>query len=104
MTSRRIAGLAVLGSFLLSPLGLLAQESHEDAKAQVERHDHHHHTKAKVVGGSAAGGAAVGAMAGGPVGAVVGAGVGATGGVVANKVRKHHAIKKQEKYGSPSER
>ena len=103
MIGRKFAGFAVLGSILMVSLPVLGQESHEDAKAQVERHDRHHHTKAKIVGGSAAGGAAVGAMAGGPVGAVVGAGVGAGGGVVANKVRKHHAIKKHEKYGSPAE-
>lgn len=95
------AKIALSAAVLAMPLGIIAQESHEDAKAQVEARDHHHHNKAKIVGGSAAGGAAVGAMAGGPVGAVVGAGVGATGGVVANKIRKHHSIKKREKYATP---
>jgi hypothetical protein len=103
MLAKRIAGLALLGSIVLGPIAAIAQESHEDAKAQVEHHDRRHHTKAKIVGGSAAGGAAVGAVAGGPVGAVVGAGVGAGGGVVANKIRKHHAIKKHEEYGHPAE-
>ena len=94
----------LMGAFLLAPLGALAQESHEDAKAQVEARDHHHHNKAKIVGGSAAGGAAVGAVAGGPVGAVVGAGVGAGGGLVANQIRKHHSIKKREKEATPEPR
>lgn len=91
----------LMGALLLTPLTAFAQESHEDAKAQVEARDRHHHNKAKIVGGSAAGGAAVGAVAGGPVGAVVGAGVGAGGGVVANKIRKHHSIKKREKEATP---
>ena len=101
MTVNRIAGSVLLTAMLMTPLGAWAQESHEDAKAQVEERDHHHHNKAKIVGGSAAGGAAVGAMAGGPAGAVVGAGVGAGAGVVANKVRKHHSIKKREKTEQP---
>ena len=41
------------------------------------------------------------ALAGGPVGAVVGAGVGAGGGVVANKIRKHHSIKKRQHTEQP---
>jgi hypothetical protein len=77
------------------------QESHAEAKAQVEAHDAHHHNKAKIVGASAAGGAATGAVVGGPVGAVVGGGVGAVGGVVGNKIRKHHSIKQREKYAHP---
>lgn len=85
---------AVLAAFTLPTF---AQESHAAAKAQVEARDKHHHNKAKLVGGGAAGGAAVGAMAGGPVGAVVGAGIGAGAGVVGNKARKHHSIKKREK-------
>ncbi len=81
---------------VLVPMVAMAQQSHADAKAEQEAKDHRHHTKAKVVGGSAAGGAATGALVGGPVGAVVGAGVGAGGGLVANKARKHHGIKKKE--------
>ncbi len=92
MNIRKLAGSAIV-AVMLAPLNMLAQESHADAKAQVEAHDAQHHNKAKIVGGSAAGGAVVGAAAGGPVGAVVGAGVGAGGGVVANKIRKHHSIK-----------
>jgi phage tail tape-measure protein len=98
----KLASAALLAAMVAGPLSAYAQESHAEAKAQVERHDRHHHTKAKIVGGSAAGGAVVGAAAGGPVGAVVGAGVGATGGVVANKIRKHHEIKKREEYGHPT--
>lgn len=98
------AKFALSAAVVAMPLSVLAQESHEDAKAQVERHDRHHHNKAKIVGGSAAGGAAVGAMAGGPVGAVVGAGIGAGGGVIGNKIRKHHSIKQREKYASPNSR
>lgn len=92
MNVRKLAGLAIVAG-MLAPFALTAQESHADAKAQVEAHDAHHHNKAKIVGGSTAGGALVGAAAGGPVGAVVGAGIGAGGGVVANKIRKHHSIK-----------
>ena len=99
----KMSAAVVAAAFLLAPLGAAAQESHEDAKAQVQARDRHHHNKAKIVGGSAAGGAAVGALAGGPVGAVVGAGVGAGGGVVANKARKHHSIKKREREASPSQ-
>lgn len=81
---------------VLAPMAALAQQSHADAKAEQEAKDRHHHTKAKLVGGSAAGGAATGALVGGPVGAVVGAGVGAGGGLIGNKIRKHHGIKKKE--------
>ena len=88
------AGFLLAG--MLAPMAAIAQESHADAKAQVEAKDKRHHNKAKLVGGGAAGGAATGALVGGPVGAVVGAGVGAGGGVIANKVRKHHSIKKRE--------
>ena len=101
MKFNRIAGCALMAGVLAAPLALLAQESHADAKAQVEAHDAKHHNKAKLVGGGAAGGAAVGAATGGPVGAVVGAGVGAGAGVVGNKARKHHSIKQREKYASP---
>jgi len=101
MKFTKIAGTVLMAGVMAAPLSMFAQESHADAKAQVEAHDAHHHNKAKLVGGGAAGGAATGAMVGGPVGAVVGAGVGAGAGVVGNKVRKHHAIKQREKYASP---
>jgi len=97
----KFAGYAVTAAVLTMPMAVLAQESHEDAKAQVERHDRHHHNKAKIVGGSAVGGALIGAKVGGPGGALVGAGVGAGGGLLINKARKHHAIKEREKYARP---
>lgn len=97
----KFAGYAVTAAVLTLPMAVLAQESHEDAKAQVERHDAHHHNKAKIVGASAVGGALIGAKVGGPGGALVGAGVGAGGGVLINKARKHHAIKEREKYATP---
>jgi outer membrane lipoprotein SlyB len=95
MNIKTIAASVMIAG-VLSPAFVMAQESHADAKAQVEARDKVHHNKAKIVGGSAAGGAATGALVGGPVGAVVGGGVGAVGGVVANKARKHHSIKKRE--------
>ncbi len=95
MNMRHLAAAAVLAG-VLSPLAAITQQTHADAKAEVEARDKQHHNKAKIVGGSAAGGAATGALVGGPVGAVVGAGVGAGGGVIANKARKHHSIKKKE--------
>jgi hypothetical protein len=97
----KFAGYAVTAAVLAMPLAVLAQESHEDAKAQVERHDARHHNKAKIVGGSAVGGAIVGAKLGGPGGALIGAGAGAGGGLLINKARKHHAIKQREKYATP---
>jgi hypothetical protein len=97
----KFAGYAVTAAVLAMPLAVLSQESHEDAKAQVERHDAHHHNKAKIVGASAVGGALIGAKVGGPGGALVGAGVGAGGGLLINKARKHHAIKHREKYAHP---
>ncbi|MGI4756190.1 MAG: hypothetical protein ACRYGF_04995 [Janthinobacterium lividum] len=91
---RTAAALTLAG--VLSPLAAMAQQTHAEAKAEQEAKDRHHHTKAKLVGGSAAGGAATGALVGGPVGAVVGAGIGAGGGLIGNKIRKHHGIKKKE--------
>lgn len=98
MNIKRLAGQAVVGAMLLSPLGISAQSyQYEHAKHIQERHDAHHHTKAKLVGGSAVGGAVVGGLLGGPKGAVIGAGVGAGGGLVANHVRKQNDIHKRER-------
>jgi hypothetical protein len=98
MITERIAGVAVLGAMLLSPMGMRAQSyQYEHAKHVQERHDARHHTKAKVVGGSAVGGAVVGGLMGGGKGAVIGAGVGAGGGLIANHERKQHDIHQRER-------
>ncbi len=101
MKITHLAGYALTAAVLSLPLAARGQESHEDAVAQTKAHDAKHHTKAKIVGGTAAGGAAVGALAGGPVGAVVGGAAGATTGVVANKVHRHHEVKKREQTATP---
>ena len=96
---KRLMGQAVVASMLMMPLGMTAQHSYqyEHAKQEQERHDAHHHTKAKIVGGSDVGGAVVGGLMGGGKGAAIGAGVGAGGGLVANHVRKQNDIKKRER-------
>ncbi|HVG26616.1 MAG TPA: hypothetical protein VM865_03335 [Acidobacteriaceae bacterium] len=98
MTIQTFAGKTVLAAMLFSPLAMGAQSSYqyEHDKRVQERHDAQHHTKAKVVGGSAVGGAVVGGLLGGPKGAVIGAGVGAGGGLVANHARKEHDIHQRE--------
>ena len=95
---KRLMGQAVVASMLMMPLGMLGQHSYqyEHAKHVQEEHDAHHHTKAKIVGGSAVGGAVVGGLMGGPKGAAIGAGVGAGGGLIANHERKQHDIHKRE--------
>lgn len=99
MTIRMFAGQAALAGMLFMPIGLAAQThyQYEHAKHVQERHDARHHTKAKIVGGSAVGGAVVGGLMGGGKGALIGAGVGAGGGLVANHVRKEHDIHKRER-------
>lgn len=96
---KKFMGQAVVATMLLAPLGMRAQHSYqyEHAKHVQEEHDAHHHTKAKIVGGSAVGGAVVGGLVGGPKGAAIGAGVGAGGGLVANHARKQHDIHKRER-------
>lgn len=101
MKLNKIAGYVALGAVFTLPLSVVAQESHEQAKAQVEAHQAKHHTKAKFVGGGALGGAAVGAAAGGPTGAIIGGAAGAGGGLVAHHIEKKHAIKKKEQTGNP---
>ncbi len=95
------AGFALLATMALLPLHVLGQESYHQAKRQQHYHDARHHTKAKIVGGSAAGGAVVGGLLGGGKGAVIGAGVGAGGGLVANHVHTQHEVRKREEYGQP---
>jgi uncharacterized protein YcfJ len=95
---KKFMGQLVIGSMLLAPLGMRAQETqYEHAKHVQEEHDARHHTKAKIVAGSAVGGAVVGGLVGGPKGAAIGAGVGAGGGLAVNHVRKQHDIHKRER-------
>jgi len=101
MKSTTLTISAIAAIALSLPLAIHAQESHEDAVAQTHRHDAHHHTKAKFVGGGAVGGAIIGAKVGGPVGAVVGAGAGAGAGLLANKAHRHHEIKSREHHDRP---
>ena len=102
MKFSQMTSCIVATAILAMPLAARTQESHEDAVAQTKAHDAKHHTKAKIVGGTAAGGAVVGAVAGGPVGAVVGGAAGAGAGVVANKVHRHHEVKKREQTATPT--
>jgi hypothetical protein len=75
----------------------VTQREHERAKAAQDAHDRRHHNTAKTVGGVAAGGALIGALAGGGKGALIGGAAGAGTGVVADKIRKHHGVKKRER-------
>lgn len=97
---KAIASSAVLATMLL-PVAASAQDygyrRHEHYKHAQERSDARHHTKAKIVGGSAVGGAVVGGLLGGPKGAVIGGGLGAGGGLLANKARKDRDIKQRER-------
>ncbi len=94
-------GFAVVAGLLITPLHALGQESYHQAKRQQHYHDARHHTKAKIVGGSAVGGAVVGGLLGGGKGAAIGAGVGAGGGLIANHEREKHDVQKREEYGTP---
>lgn len=98
MKLKNAAGLIALGGTLCLPLAGVAQYGDRNqAQYEQERSDAHHHTKAKIVGGSAVGGAVVGGLMGGGKGALIGAGVGAGGGLVANHVRKQHDIHQRER-------
>lgn len=94
-------GLVWLTMAASMPLHTLGQESYHQAKRQQHYHDARHHTKAKIVGGSAVGGAVVGGLIGGPKGAVIGAGAGAGGGLIANHARETHDVHQREQYGQP---
>lgn len=98
MTSKNVLGLIAVASFLTFPLSgqTVSQREHERAKAEQKASDHQHHTTAKVVGGSTAAGAVIGGIAGGGKGALIGGALGAGGGVVANKARENHDVKKRE--------
>jgi outer membrane lipoprotein SlyB len=75
----------------------VTEREHERAKAAQDAHDKRHHNTAKTVGGTAAGGALIGGLAGGGKGALIGGAAGAGAGVVADKIRKHHGVKKRER-------
>jgi outer membrane lipoprotein SlyB len=101
MILQRALLLLTLGSVFVLPLSANAQETaaqrrHRHAVEAQRASDHRHHTTAKVVGGSAVGGAVVGGLMGGGKGALIGGALGAGGGVVANKAREHHDVKKRE--------
>ncbi len=95
----RISVVAMAAAMAITPLHALGQESYHRAKRQQHYHDARHHTKAKIVAGSAVGGAVVGGLIGGGKGAAIGAGVGAGGGLAANHVREKHDVRQREEYG-----
>lgn len=101
MQSKFIAGLAgtalAIGLALSSLAAAQQMSAHARAKAQVETRDKQHHNKLKSEGIPTAGGAVAGAVVGGPAGAFVGAKTGHTVGSVFHGVKKHQAVKKQEK-------
>ncbi len=100
MNLKRTAATFVLSGIFAGPVALVAQytqREHDRARYDQQRHDARHHTKAKVVGGSAAGGAVLGGLLGGGKGALIGAGAGAGGGLLANKARRDHGVKKRER-------
>jgi len=101
MTLKNFAAKVAITALISLPTAGSAQTYHQHRAAvhAQERSDARHHTKAKVVGGSAVGGAVVGGLLGGPKGAVIGAGVGAGGGLLANKARKDHDVHKREQTG-----
>jgi hypothetical protein len=101
MKLNQILATLALSSLLAAPLSGFAQETHREAVRSQRRHDHRHHTGAKIVGGSAAGGAVIGAMAGGGKGALIGGAIGAGGGAIANKVRVDKGVKARERNGPP---
>jgi uncharacterized protein YcfJ len=92
-----LASAALLVSLAL-PFSASAQYStrHSRAVASQRRHDHRHHTGAKIVAGSAVGGAVVGGLLGGGKGALIGAGAGAGGGAIANHVRVKNGVRARE--------
>ncbi|MDE1163232.1 MAG: hypothetical protein PW792_15015 [Acidobacteriaceae bacterium] len=99
MKMTKLAAKITLATLLAAPVASIAQTVHQDAKRAQDRSDKRHHTTAKVVGGSAVGGAVVGGLVGGGKGAVIGGAVGAGGGLLADKARKNHDVKKRERNG-----
>ncbi len=93
------SGLALATALTMIPFHAHGQESYHRAKRQQHYSDARHHTKAKVVGGSAVGGAVVGGVLGGGKGALIGAGAGAGSGLIANHEREKHDVQKRQEYG-----
>lgn len=96
----RLTSLGVTAALLLAtsfPANAQYRSRHARAKASQTRHDHRHHTGAKIVVGSAAGGALAGGLLGGGKGALIGAGVGAGGGAIANKIRVDKGVRARER-------
>lgn len=98
MKPSKLSTVLALAALLAVPLSGTAQTSSEHRRAvnSQRRHDHRHHTGAKIIVGSAAGGAAVGALAGGGKGALIGGAIGAGGGAIANKVRVDKGVHARE--------
>ena len=101
---RSLAFLCLAGT-LAVPFSVNAQETyaqrrHRHAVEAQRRSDHHHHTGAKIVGGSAVGGAVVGGLVGGGKGALIGGALGAGGGAIANKARENKDVRQREQ-GDP---
>lgn len=92
-------GMMLALALALTPFYAHGQESYHRAKRQQHYSDARHHTKAKIVGGSAVGGAVVGGVLGGGKGALIGAGAGAGGGLIANHYREKHDVQKRQEYG-----
>jgi uncharacterized protein YcfJ len=103
MTMNKILSSFALATMLATPLAGFSQDydAHRRAVESQRRHDHRHHTGAKIVGGSAAGGAVIGGLAGGGKGALIGGAIGAGGGAIANKVRVDKGVKAREQRYSP---
>jgi hypothetical protein len=99
MRLKFFSGLALAGALLLTSARAFGQESYHRARRRQHFHDARHHTKAKIVGGSAAGGAVIGALAGGGKGALIGAGAGAGAGLIANHEREKHDVRRRAEYG-----
>lgn len=93
---RSLTAALAIGLILSSPAAA-QMSAHARAKAQVETRDKAHHNKLKSEGIPTAGGAVAGAVVAGPAGAFAGAKAGHTVGSVFHGVKKHRAVKKQEK-------
>ncbi len=103
MQMSKILSSLALAAVLATPLAGVSQDysAHRRAVRAQRRHDHRHHTGAKIVGGSAVGGAVIGGLAGGGKGALIGGAIGAGGGAIANKVRVDKGVRARERNPPP---